>query len=951
MATLISPGVDVQIINEVYTDTVGPGTVPLVVIATASDKLNPSGSGIAPLTTASTAGKVQTMTSQRELLASFGNPYFWSNQGTPLHGYELNEYGLHTAWSILGAQDRCLVLRAPVDLAALAPSRSAPTSAPANGTYWFDYDVSRMGVFVSDGNAVPGYAWSKAAVLFTTANDVDVSNIPKTGFGANGNFAIVTQTTANYLYEKTAGTWNRVGSSAWKTAHPTIVEGTATPSTVSGTISINGTSVAAFSAINPAACATAINNASITNITASTNAGHLVITNTAGGNIVLANVSGTALATLGLTAGTTKGLTLTFTNNASYPADSVAGDIWIKMTAPAEGTNFVLKRYSATTATWSASPLIAYAFDATLTDGDANKDAAATAGFGSSLKANTVYLGYHTNGTRQFRIWSATAGWTALVYEASLSAPTLPATEGTLWFSPDFEVDIMVGDGQNWRGYTNYYAQSDEGGVILAGSAPEERDNGDPLGEHDLWIDTSDLENYPALYRYNATTSHWGAVDLSDQSTPFGIVFADARQDSGVAFTGQVTTGYTYNSTETEDMLQSDYVDPDAPDARAYPAGTLLFNTRYSTYNVKEWRPNHFKLNGFDPNTNYLVSTYEVGGDDYTFPALEDAGRWVTVSGNKLDGSPYMGRKAQRAMITRSIQGAIASCEEIRSEMFYYTLIATPGYPELIDEMVSLNVDQSEISTIVADVPARIHPSKVDQWASNARNAGENGDDGLVTGYDYLAIYWGWGLSTNVDGNKVMVPPSTMALRAYLYNDRVGQVWFAPAGDERGIVTNAESVGYLSAEEEFVPVVLNTAQRNLMAVNKINPIVQIPNVGLRLMGQKTMAASAGPLDRVQGARLANYLRYHLKNLMRPFLFQQNDSQTRGTAEITVSRFFNGLTTLRAISDYAVLADETNNTKERQARHELWVDCAVQPIFAIEFIYIPCRFRDTGIGTF
>lgn len=948
--TLISPGVEVDIINEAFNGSAGPGTVPLILMATASNKLNPSASGIAPLTTAANAGKLQPMTSQRELLANFGNPFFWSNQGTPLHAYELNEYGLHAAWQTLGAQDRCYVLRAPIDLNALAPSRSEPTADPANGTYWFDYSISKLGIFVSNGNATPGLAWTKVTPKIATSADIDVSYLPNSGFGSNGDYVFVPQTTDNFLYEKKAGAWTRVGSTAWKTAHPTVVLGTATPSTVSGTISINGTNVSAFSSANMAAVVTAITNAAVTGISATLVNGALQITNTNGGNITLANVSGTALATLGLTAGTIKGLTLTTTNNAYFPSGSVAGDIWMKLTPPADGMTFVLKRYNAPTSTWMNIPFNVYSFDSTLLDSNQSKDAAANSALGSARLNNTVYLAYDANtGTRQFRIWTTGGGWEPLAYEASATAPTRAAAEGTLWYSPDFNVDIMVNDGSNWRGYKNIYAGTDPEGVIISGSAPITQSDGTALVSYDIWLDSSDLENYPALYRYDETSGRWGAIDLTDQSTPFGIVFADARADSGVAFTGQVVTGYTYNSTDIGDLRMSDFVDPDAPDARMYPAGTILFNTRFSTYNVKEWRPNHFIDGGFDPNTNYKATTYHVGNTSYTFPVLTDAGRWVTVSGNKLDGSPYMGRKAQRAMVVRSLQATLAANEEIRSEAFYFSLVVAPGYPELLDEMASLNVDQSEVASIIVDSPARVAPRLVENWAQNKANAGENGEDGLVTAYDYAAVYYPWGLSTNIDGSNIMVPPSTIALRTYLYNDQVAQVWFAPAGDERGIVTNATSVGYLSAEDEYVPVMLNPQQRNVIYLNKVNPIVTLHGGGIRVLGQKTLATEAGPLDRVQGARLANYLRWHLSKLTRPFLFQQNDAQTRGTAQITVERFFNGLITLRAISDYAVLVDETNNTKERQARHELWIDCAIQPLFAIEFIYVPCRFRNDDVS--
>ena len=194
-----------------------------------------------------------------------------------------------------------------------------------------------------------------------------------------------------------------------------------------------------------------------------------------------------------------------------------------------------------------------------------------------------------------------------------------------------------------------------------------------------------------------------------------------------------------------------------------------------------------------------------------------------------------------------------------------------------------------------------------------------------------------------------MIPPSSIALRTTLYSDQVSQVWFAPAGDTRGVVFNAQSVGYLSSESEYVPVALNRAQENVLYANQINPIVAVPGQGLRIMGQKTTSPVAGPLDRIQGVRLANYLRIVLSHAARPFVMEQNDAQTRSVAQITMERIMNSLITLRAIDDYAVLCDASNNTEARRQRKELWIDVAAQPIFAAEFIYIPCRFKDGTSG--
>jgi phage tail sheath protein FI len=178
-------------------------------------------------------------------------------------------------------------------------------------------------------------------------------------------------------------------------------------------------------------------------------------------------------------------------------------------------------------------------------------------------------------------------------------------------------------------------------------------------------------------------------------------------------------------------------------------------------------------------------------------------------------------------------------------------------------------------------------------------------------------------------------------------NDQVAYPWFAPAGFQRGLVTNATSVGFLSPAGEFVPVILNQGQRDVLYTNEINPIAFIPGRGLIVFGQKTLSPTTTALDRINVARLANYLKYNLDVLLKPYLFEQNDSHTQSSAKTTVERFLQGLVALRALNDFVVICDSTNNTPDRIDQNQLWIDILIQPLKAIEFIYVPVRIESTA----
>ena len=90
-----------------------------------------------------------------------------------------------------------------------------------------------------------------------------------------------------------------------------------------------------------------------------------------------------------------------------------------------------------------------------------------------------------------------------------------------------------------------------------------------------------------------------------------------------------------------------------------------------------------------------------------------------------------------------------------------------------------------------------------------------------------------------------------------------------------------------------------------------------------------------------------YCRERFEVIARPFLFEPNDAAGRADAKAIVDRFLANLVTQRGLFDFAVVCDETNNTAARIDRNELYVDVAIEPVKAVEFIFIPVRLKNTG----
>ena len=113
------------------------------------------------------------------------------------------------------------------------------------------------------------------------------------------------------------------------------------------------------------------------------------------------------------------------------------------------------------------------------------------------------------------------------------------------------------------------------------------------------------------------------------------------------------------------------------------------------------------------------------------------------------------------------------------------------------------------------------------------------------------------------------------------------------------------------------------------------------------MGQYTKTNISTSLNRINVARLVNYIRRQLNILSKPFLFEPNDSQTRNEIKRLIESLMHELVAQRGLYDYVVVCDTSNNTPTRIDQNQLWVDIAIEPVKSVEFIYIPLRLLNTG----
>jgi hypothetical protein len=589
--------------------------------------------------------------------------------------------------------------------------------------------------------------------------------------------------------------------------------------------------------------------------------------------------------------------TVTFAPHYNEPSGPVAGDVWIKTTQPGAGLKLDLRLYTTFAGDFIAQQILYCqedipAGDATDTFQDGSLPAART------ITEADIWVQVLDGAINIVRWDSTNSEWDdistdesvatgAFTMDVTVNKPTGSAADGTIWFDPDLN-DLAIFEVVSDAGEQKWARVSE---VSYGSVAPAS-----PL-QGDYWVDTT--AEFPAISRYNGAA--WVEKDNTDQTTSNGVVFGDISADD-------VSAG---NFVAHGDILA------DGPSPLIFPVGTTGVNMCRSANTVRVYN-------------SALVTDW----------------KWRNLAGNHATGAGSFGRHAQRKIIVAAMQ-ASASGTTLREDTVQFRLLAAPSYPELFDEMVTLNSDRNETAFVIVDAPFRANPTEAVAWVQGT-NAIENGEDGLVGRNTYAAAYYPSVLTTNpATGDSVVAPASHAVLYTYAYSDNVSYQWFAPAGLTRGVVQNASNVGYINAEGDFVAVSLTQGSRDVMYENKLNPIARFPAEGIIVFGQKTLAAGASALDRVNVARLTAYLRERFAVIGRPYLFEPNDESTRRNAKGTFDGFMGNILAQRGLYDFAIVCDETNNTPARVDRNELWIDVAIEPTKSAEFIYIPIRIVNTG----
>ena len=264
-------------------------------------------------------------------------------------------------------------------------------------------------------------------------------------------------------------------------------------------------------------------------------------------------------------------------------------------------------------------------------------------------------------------------------------------------------------------------------------------------------------------------------------------------------------------------------------------------------------------------------------------------------------------------------------------------VVAVPGHSStrVMKALIDMCTERGDCLALI-DPPFGLTVQEIIDWSNGVHPL-----NNFPLNSDFAALYWPWLMITDTDNNiDVWVPPSGSVAGAYARNDDVTDPWYAPAGLERGLLTNVNDVYNRPS----------LAERDLMYGNgnAINPIVTFADTtGFTIFGQKTLQRRPTALDRVNVRRMMFFVERAIKNDSKYLLFEPNDENTRAKFVQIANDVLQLVSIGRGITAYTVVCDETINTPDVIDRNELRAKIGIVPTKAVEFIFIEFTLQRTG----
>jgi len=332
--------------------------------------------------------------------------------------------------------------------------------------------------------------------------------------------------------------------------------------------------------------------------------------------------------------------------------------------------------------------------------------------------------------------------------------------------------------------------------------------------------------------------------------------------------------------------------------------------------------------NAGDPKTEFTGSI-----------PIVSTGSFEGAVGSNIPGpSAGAGQYYEKISNTGNTQGLVSSdyTQAINllanKEEFKYNYITVPG---LIKDF---STHASNISALITKCQERGDTLAIIDLEDYQSQLLEVTTEAKSINSSYAATYWPWVQTIDPStSQQVFVPASTIIPSVFAFNDAAAEVWNAPAGTARGVMSTV-----IRAEKK-----LTKSQRDSLYKANVNPLTTLTNVGVTVFGQKTLKKKQSATDRINVRRLLIELKNQLGNLAENLVFEQNTAALRNDFITQANAFLSSVQQRQGLTDFRVIMDDTNNTPNVIDNNQLVGAIFIKPTKTAEFISLNFNITSTG----
>jgi hypothetical protein len=284
-------------------------------------------------------------------------------------------------------------------------------------------------------------------------------------------------------------------------------------------------------------------------------------------------------------------------------------------------------------------------------------------------------------------------------------------------------------------------------------------------------------------------------------------------------------------------------------------------------------------------------------------------------------------------------------------EFINMNLLTVPGLTQesLTTHMINVCEDRADAMALI-DLPSVYMPPHEKRFDTAKERLGTTPLQAARALKDrridssYGATFYPWVQTRDeTNGQLVWIPPTVAMMGVLASSEKSTQVWFAPAGFNRGGLSDgAAGIPVTNVTER-----LTSKDRDTLYESRINPIASFPSTGIVVFGQKTLQERPSALDRINVRRLVIFLKKNISVLSSQVLFEQNVQATWNRFKSLIEPFLSNVQTEFGITDYRLILDETTTTPDLIDQNVLYAKIMVKPARAIEYIAIDFVVASTG----